>query len=78
MRLNRIKDVLEDKGISQMWLSKKLGKSFSTVNAYACNRLQPSLDTLAKIGPLHKKSHQKVSFLQILLLSLCICRNSLF
>lgn len=50
MRLNRIKDVLEDKGISQMWLSKKLGKSFSTVNAYAFNRLQPSLDTLAKIG----------------------------
>ena len=50
MRLNRIKDVLEDKGISQMWLSKKLGKSFSTVNAYACNRLQPSLDTLFKIG----------------------------
>ena len=50
MRLNRIKDVLEDKGISQMWLSKKLGKSFGTVNAYACNRLQPSLDTLAKIG----------------------------
>lgn len=50
MRLNRIKDVLEDKGISQIWLSKKLGKSFSTVNAYACNRLQPSLDTLAKIG----------------------------
>jgi len=50
MRLNRIKDVLEEKGISQMWLSKKLGKSFSTVNAYACNRLQPSLDTLVRIG----------------------------
>lgn len=50
MRLNRIKDVLEDKGISQMWLSKKLGKSFSTINAYACNRIQPSLDTLVKIG----------------------------
>jgi len=50
MRLNKIKEVLDDKGISQMWLSKKLGKSFSTVNAYACNRLQPSLDTLSKIG----------------------------
>lgn len=33
MKLNRIKAVLEEKGISQTWLSKKMGKSFSTVNA---------------------------------------------
>jgi putative transcriptional regulator len=39
MKLNCIKDVLQKKDISQMWLSKKLDKSFSTVNAYACNRL---------------------------------------
>lgn len=38
MKLNRIKAVLEEKGISQTWLSKKMGKSFSTVNAYVCNR----------------------------------------
>ena len=50
MRLNRIKDVLEEKGISQMWLSKKLGKSFSTVNAYCCNRQQPSLQLLVEIA----------------------------
>ncbi len=31
MKLNRIKAVLEEKGISQTWLSKKMGKSFSTV-----------------------------------------------
>ncbi|MDR1003830.1 MAG: helix-turn-helix transcriptional regulator, partial [Prevotellaceae bacterium] len=36
MRLNRIKAVLEEKGISQTWLAKRLGKSFSMVNAYAC------------------------------------------
>lgn len=41
MKLNRIKAVLEEKGISQTWLSKKMGKSFSTVNAYVCNRTQP-------------------------------------
>ena len=35
MKLNRIRAVLEDKGISQTWLAKKLGRSFSTVNAYA-------------------------------------------
>ena len=42
MKLNRIKAVLEEKGISQTWLSKKMGKSFSTVNAYVCNRTQPN------------------------------------
>lgn len=35
MKLNRIKAVLSDKGISQTWLAKKLDKSFSMVNAYA-------------------------------------------
>ena len=46
MKLNRIKAVLSDKGISQRWLVKKLGKSFSMANAYACNRIQPNLETL--------------------------------
>lgn len=50
MQLNRIKTVLEDKGISQTWLAKKLDKSFSMVNAYACNRIQPNLVTLQKIA----------------------------
>ena len=48
MKLNRIKAVLEEKGISQTWLSKKMGKSFSTVSAYVCNRTQPNLTTLGK------------------------------
>lgn len=42
MKLNRIKAVLSDKGISQTWLAKQLDKSFSMVNAYACNRIQPN------------------------------------
>ena len=50
--MNRIKEVLEGKGIKQMWLAKKLGKSFSIVNAYACNRRQPSLDVLYQIANL--------------------------
>ena len=49
MKLNRIKEILEDKGITQTWLAKKLGKSFSVVNAYACNRQQPPLETLYEI-----------------------------
>ena len=50
MKLNRIKAVLSEKGISQTWLAKRLDKSFSMVNAYACNRIQPNLQTLQKFA----------------------------
>lgn len=39
MKLNRIKAELSEKGISQTWLPEQLDKSFSMVNAYACNRI---------------------------------------
>ena len=48
--MNRIKAVLEEKGIKQVWLAEQLGKSFNTVNGYVQNRKQPSLETLFKIG----------------------------
>ena len=48
--MNRIKEVLNEKGIKQTWLAEKLGKSFKMVNAYACNRKQPSLETLFQIA----------------------------
>lgn len=50
--MNRIKEVLTEKGIKQTWLAEKLGKSFKMVNAYACNRKQPSLETLYLIAEL--------------------------
>ena len=50
MKLNRIKDVLDEKGISQTWLAKKLDKSFNSVNSYVCNRSQPNLETLLQIS----------------------------
>ena len=50
--LNRIKTVLVEKDLSQKWLAEQLGKSFSTTNAYCCNRQQPNLDTLYKIAKL--------------------------
>ena len=43
---NRIKEVLIEKGIKQTWLAEKLGKSFTIVNSYVCNRRQPSLELL--------------------------------
>ena len=50
MKLNKIQDVLDSKGISQTWLAKQLGKSFSTVNCYARNKYQPDLETLLEIS----------------------------
>ena len=52
MKLNRIKTVLVEKDLSQKWLAEQLGKSFSRINAYCCNRQQPNLDTLYKIAKL--------------------------
>ena len=47
---NRIKGVLEERGIKQTWLAERLGKSFCIVNSYVCNRRQPSLDVLFEIA----------------------------
>ena len=48
--MNRIKEVLKEKGIKQTWLAEKLGKSFNTVNSYAQNRQQPRLEVLNEIA----------------------------
>lgn len=48
--MNRIKEVLEEKGIKQTWLADKLGKSYNMVNAYVGNRRQPSLEMLNTIA----------------------------
>lgn len=50
--MNRIKEVLQEKGIKQVWLSEKLNKSFSMVNEYCNNRRQPSLEVLYEIAEL--------------------------
>ena len=48
--MNRIKEVLEQKGIKQIWLAEKLKKSYNMVHSYAQNKRQPSLDDLYKIA----------------------------
>ena len=48
--MNRIKEVLEDKGIKQKWLAEKLDKSYNMVNAYVQNRQQPRLEVLNDIA----------------------------
>lgn len=48
--MNRIKEVLEEKGRTQIWLAQKLGKSYNMVNSYAKNRRQTSIEILFKIA----------------------------
>jgi repressor LexA len=48
--MNRIKEVLIDKGIKQTWLAEKLDKSYNMVNSYVQNRRQPSLEDLYRIA----------------------------
>ena len=48
--MNRIKEVLEEKGIKQTRLADKLGKSYNMVNGYVQNRQQPRLEILYEIA----------------------------
>lgn len=52
--MNRIKEVLEEKGIKQTWLAEQLGKSYNMVNGYVQNRQQPRLETLYEIAKILK------------------------
>ena len=48
--MNRIKEVLVEKGIKQTWLAEKLGKRYNMVNGYAKNRQQPRLEIFFEIA----------------------------
>jgi transcriptional regulator with XRE-family HTH domain len=48
--MNRIKEVLHEKGIKQKWLAEQLGKSYNMVNSYIQNRQQPRIEILFEIA----------------------------
>ena len=48
--MNRLKEILVEKIVKQIWLAEKIGKSFNTVNSYVQNRQQPRLEVLHKIA----------------------------
>ena len=50
--MNRIKQILEEKGITQIWQDEKIDESFSQTNAYVCNRRQPRIEWLYEIASL--------------------------
>lgn len=48
--MNKIKEVLEARGISQTELADRLGKSFNMVNLYTTNKVQPPISVLYQIA----------------------------
>lgn len=48
--MNRIREVLDMKGISQTELANKLGKTFNMVNLYATNKVQPPIPVLYRVA----------------------------
>lgn len=50
IQVNKIKEVLQKKGITQTSLAERLSKSYNMVNAYVQNRRQPSLEDLYRIA----------------------------
>ena len=52
--MNRIKEILDERGIKQTWLADQLGKSYNMVNAYVQNRQQPRLEILYEIANILK------------------------
>lgn len=49
-QLNRIREVLDERGIKITWLADKLDKSYPTVYGYVSNERQPSLKDLYRIA----------------------------
>lgn len=49
-KMNKIKEILERKGVSQTDLAHRLGKTFNMVNLYATNKVQPPIPILYKIA----------------------------
>ena len=52
--MNRIKEFLEVRGMSQTDLAHKLGKSFYMINLYATNKVQPPIPVLYEIADILK------------------------
>lgn len=49
-KLNRLKVIMAEKDLSNIWLSERLGVSQATVSKWVTNYSQPNLETLIKIS----------------------------
>ncbi|MES2379464.1 MAG: helix-turn-helix transcriptional regulator [Bacteroidota bacterium] len=50
IKMNRIKDVLQEQGRTQTWLAEKIDKSYVVVTNYCNNNSQPSIPVLRQIA----------------------------
>ena len=50
MKLNRLKVVIADNDLSNIWLSEKFGVRQATVSKWMTNFSQPNIETLIKIS----------------------------
>ena len=53
-KLNRLKVVMAEKDLSNIWLSEKFGVSQATVSKWMTNSSQPNLEMLIKISKVLK------------------------
>ena len=53
-KLNRLKVVMAEKELSNIWLSEKLGVSQATISKWMTNSSQPNLEMLIKISKVLK------------------------
>ena len=49
-RLNRVKEVLEEKGRSQYWLRNETGITDVSISGYVNGKIEPSLNNLQRIA----------------------------
>lgn len=49
-QINRIKEVLKEKGISQQWLANEAKITYASINMYVNGKREPSLETLVSIA----------------------------
>ena len=52
--MNRIGELLKERGLKQNWLADQLGMSTVMINLYTKNKTQPKLETLIKISKVLK------------------------
>ena len=49
-KLNRIKVMLAEKGVTNKWLAEQLGVNTATVSKWCTNNCQPSMETFIHIA----------------------------
>ena len=50
IKMNQIKEVLNEQGRTQTWLAEKIDKSYVVVTNYCNNNTQPSIPVLRQIA----------------------------